>query len=326
MKLLVIGCGSIGQRHISNLIDLNGNIVTACDIDNKKLHYVTGKYNIRTYTDINKALKETFDAVLICTPPSTHIELAEKVVKHNIPVFIEKPISNDFGVRELKRITEKKNLIVMVGYNLRFNREINLIKETLDKKEIGKVLSVKAEFGYYLPDWHPNEDYTKSYSARSELGGGILLDASHEFDYLSWFFGDVKEVFCYAGTYSKLRVDVEDTADILLKFKSGLIGSVHLDFTQRTYTRTCKIIGEKGTINWDCIRNKVNIYVSKDNYTREFVGENDINESYVDEIKHFIHCVKTGEKPISNLGTAIKTLDIALFCKMSSKYNKVIEL
>lgn len=124
-------------------------------------------------------------------------------------------------------------------------------------------MSARVEFGYYLPYWPRKRDYRDSYVARKALGGGIILDSSHEIDSLRWLIGEVKEVSCFAGKISNLDIETEDTAEILLKFKNGAIAEAHLDITRHDFSRIYELIGEKGTIIWDQVRKFLRIYSAK---------------------------------------------------------------
>ena len=327
VKFFVIGCGSIGERHIKNLNSLSAGSILAHDVNCEQLRLIKEKYTIETYDDIEDGFNQKPDAVLVCTPPNMHIPVAIKAVDHNAHVFIEKPISHNLEkVDELISKAKSKNLNILVGYNLRFHSGIQLIKKMIDDEVIGKVLSAKAEFGQYLPDWRPSLDYRKSYSAIKELGGGIILDASHEIDYLQWLIGDIKKVACFADKISDLDVNVEDTAEILLKFENNAIGGIHLDFTQRNYSRNCKIIGEKGTIIWDYSGKNVKLYSAREKQWKNFPIKTDANDMYIQEMKHFIDCINGKTKPLIDASAAKKVLEIALSIKESAKKSVAISI
>ncbi len=328
MKFIVIGCGSIGERHIGNLLSISAGEVLAYDTDQARLKTVKEKYKVDTFSDLSPALKQKIDAFIICVPPNLHLTYALEGLKRNAHVFIEKPISHTInGVAKLNKDAKKKNLIVYVGYNMRFHPGLKLVKQLLDEGKIGRVLSADVEAGQYLPDWHPQQDYRRSYTARKELGGGIILDGSHELDYIRWLIGgEVKEVTCLAGKISRLEVDVEDTAEIILKFDNSIITRVHLDFIQRGYSRSCKLIGEEGTIIWSYTKKKVRLFSAGDNKWQETDIQFEPNEMYIEEMKHFIKCVKGEEKPVVDGDTGKRVLEIALAAKKSAATGRVIKL
>ena len=293
----------------------------------KRLSMVRKKYGIQTCPNLECALKHDFGAALVCTPTSTHIPIALKVLKHGTHLFIEKPISHNLkGVDELIEHARKRKLVVYVGYNLRFHAGLMLVKKMLTRGEIGEVLSARAEFGQYLPDWRPWQDYRRSYSARRRLGGGIILEASHELDYLRWLLGEVEEVSCIAGKLSHLEVDIEDNAEILLKFRSGAIAGVHIDFTRRDFSRNCEIRGEEGSIIWNYPDRFVKAYSARSKRWRTFNVGGERNEMYVREMRHFLRCVRGKEKPLVDEVDGKKALEIVLAAKKSAKTGRKVRL
>ena len=329
MKILVVGCGSIGERHIRNLKRLSVDKIIACDTNPERLALMKGKYGIiqETYTELQEAMDQGIDAVLICTPPSTHVPLALKAIDYNAHVFIEKTMSNSVdGVDELIKRASKNGLIICVGYNFRFHQGLKLVKDKVDGEEIGKIFFARAEFGQYLPDWRPWQDYRQSYTAKKDLGGGIILDGSHEIDYMRWLLGEVEEIFCFAGKISNLEVETEDVAEILLKLKSGAIGEIHLDFVRPGYSRTCELIGEEGVIVWDYSGKLVRIYSSKTKKWNIFNIDVDTNDMYIEEMKNFINSVSGNEKTLIDGNEGRKTLQLALAAKESAKSGKVVKL
>jgi predicted dehydrogenase len=327
MKILVIGCGSIGERHIKNLITLSAGSIIVSDTNPDRLEYIKEKYFLDVFDDVDAAFTTHPDIVLVCTPPPLHIPLAMKAVDHGCHVFIEKPLSHTLEhVDGLLSKAKKKQRIVFVGYNLRFQKGIRLMKQLLEEEAIGKTLAIRAEFGQYLPDWRPSQDYTKSYTAQQSMGGGIILDGSHEIDYVRWFTGEITEVSCFAGTLGSLNVDVEDTAEILLKTTNGIIAEIHLDFLQRVYSRTCKIIGTQGTLLWDYSENMVRLYSAKTKEWKTYPVQTEPNEMYLEEMKHFLSCINGKAVPLIDGYAAKKVLEIALAAKKSANVGKAIHL
>lgn len=327
MKFLVVGCGSIGERHIRNLKNLSDGEIIACDINRERLSVIEKKYDILVSTDSRGVLNHKPDAVIICTPPNSHIPVALNAVKHSTHCFIEKPLSNNLdGVDELIKKAKEKNLILFVGYNLRFHPGLKLTKRMVGEGRIGKMLSAEVEFGQYLPDWRPWQDYRQSYTAKKDLGGGIILDGSHEIDYIRWLMGEIKEVSCFANKISNLKVETEDTAEILFKFESGAIAQLHLDFVQRVYSRSCKLIGERGTISWDYSGKFVKIYTIESKNWEIFNIEADPNDMYIEEMKHFIKCLLGEAKPPVDGRSGERVLEIALAARKSSIIGAVVGL
>jgi len=327
MKILVIGCGSIGERHIKNLKSLSAGTIIAYDINQDQLQGIKEKYSLDVFNDLDAALDQNPDVVIVCTPPVFHMPMAIKAVNHGAHVFIEKPISHTIkDVDDFLNAAKKKKRMVFVGYNLRFQKGIRLMKQLLEEGVIGKTLAIRAEFGQYLPDWRPSQDYTKNYTAHESMGGGIILDGSHEIDYVRWFSGEIKEVSCFADTLSTLNVDVEDTAEILMKTENGIMAEIHLDFIQRVYSRTCKIIGTGGTLIWDYPEKVVKLYSAGTKQWKVFPIQSDSNEMYLEEMKHFLDCVNGKSNLLIDGYTGKKVLEVVLAAKKSAKTGKAIKL
>ena len=327
MDILVVGCGSIGERHIRNLIDISSHDIIAFDTSKERLNIIKESYNVETCDNIERCFECGIDAVIVCTPPSTHLQIAEQAIANGAHVFIEKPISDRLD--NLDKLIEKaanNKKIISVGYCFRFSEGLKMVKSFIDSGKLGRILSIKAEFGQYLPDWRPWQNYKQSYTAKKDLGGGIILDGSHEIDYLYWFVGDVKEVFCFADKISDLEVETEDTAEILLRFSNGAIGEIHLDFTQRAYSRNCKIIGEKGTLIWNFGEQKVRLYSADSKKWEIYDVDADVNLMYIEEMKHFLQCIDVLSTPLTDAMQGKRVLEIALAAKESSENGTAIDL
>ena len=325
LKILIVGYGSIGKRHLNNLISIGFNDILLCSKNKESLKLE--KKGIKIFNSLDKALKEKPDVSIICNETSHHIKTAIKIAKNDSHIFIEKPLSNSLNqICELEKIIKKKKLIAMVGCNMRFHKGIKLIKKLISKNEVGKILSVKVENGSYMPDWHPWEDYRNSYASKKHLGGGVVLTQIHEIDYLYWFFGKAKEIFSFSHKLSDLKINVEDYSGSLLKFKNKIIAEIHLDYFQNPAERNCKILGTKGKIVWNWENNHLQIFKNKKFLTKYLDKNFDRNQMYVDELKYFLNCVKNKKIPMNNISEAYEIQKIALSIKNSSKSGRKIIL
>ena len=327
--ILVTGCGSIGQRHIRNLKALNAGAIIAHDPRPERRQEVEQKYGAKTYDDLDEALEQKPDVAFVCTPTTVHIAPALSAAQAGCHLFIEKPLSHSLdGVDDLIGVVTRKELVTLVGCNLRFHPGIAKMKELLEKEAIGRVLCVRVQAGQYLPDWHPWEDYRQGYSANKALGGGVILDGIHEIDYVTWFLGEVSQVFCFSGKLSSLDIDTEDTAEILLLFVDASIAEIHLDYVQRSYSRSCQIIGEEGTILWDFTEAQVMLHTAASGRWQLFPQkpDYDINAMYVDETKHFLACIQGKATPAQDIKSARRVLEIALAAKGSTETGKVMKV
>lgn len=319
LTALVVGYGSIGKRHAKNLQALGvGKIFFLRHSKSKNLP-------VGHFPSLSAALRENPDFAVIANPTSLHLSVAARLAKEGIDLFLEKPLSNStHGVSELMRIVKNKKLVTMVGYNFRFHPQLIQIKKLTESGVIGKALSARVEVGQYLPDWHPDEDYTKGYAAKKSLGGGVILTLIHEIDYMSWLMGKPKRVFCLADKVSNLKIDVEDVAEILIQYDNRAIGEAHLDYLQRVPRRNLEIIGEKGMILWDYFDGEIKIYKNKKWSTYKLSKNFDRNQMFMREMKHFLGCVREGKETAIPIAEGAKSLRVALAAKKSASTGKLI--
>jgi len=323
-KILVVGYGSIGKRHVENLLSISNLEVIVCternDVSKLKKH-------AKVYSTIKQCLEEKPDIGIIANETSLHVPTAIKLAEAGLDLFLEKPLSNSLkDVEKLYAIVKKKKLITQMGCNMRFHPCIKKIKSMVEQQKIGRIISVQVQNCSYLPDYHPWEDYRNGYAARKDLGGGIILTQIHEIDYMYWLFQEVENVISISGKFSDLDITTEDYVSSLLKFKNKIIGELHMDYFQRPDFRSCKIRGTKGEIYWDSDNNHVNVYaMNKKRWKMEMGLKNyQRNFSYVAQLKHFIKCVKQRKETINDIEQGIATLKIALAMKKSSKTMKSV--
>lgn len=324
MKILVIGYGSIGKRHVDNLLKMNNTEILVVTNQN----YKSTKF-CKFFKNIHDALNEKPHAAIIANNTNEHMKTAVKLAKEKIDIFIEKPLSHSIiGMNELLTHTRKHNLVTMIGCNLRFHENIICIKNLIEKKSIGRIISVQAESGSYLPNWHPYENYRKSYASNSKLGGGVILTCIHEIDYLYWFFGSVKNIIARSGQFGNLKISAEDLSTSIIEFKNGVIGEIHLDYLQQSDIRRCKIIGTDGIIQWDSTSNSVQLFSARTKKWKQIykIQNYDRNLMYEKEISHFIKCVNNRKQTINPLKEGFETLKIALAIKKSSKLRRLVKI
>lgn len=328
-RFLIVGCGSIGKRHIRNLLNLGVKELIAFDVRAERRRDVTTELGVETVERLESGLEREPDALIVAAPTSLHVPIALKGAFRRYHLFIEKPLSNCWeSVERLLDVVRRNDLVTLVGCNMRFHPGLMTVKNLLLEQSVGRVLAARVEVGQYLPDWHPWEDYRQSYSACNRFGGGVILDAIHEIDYIHWLLGDVAAATCLAGKLSQLEIETEDVAALLLRFQNGAVGEVHLDYVQRAYSRTCHVIGEEGTIHWDYTAGQVRWYSAHTRQWRLFSNppEWEPNQMYIDEMKHFLKCLARKEMPIADVFEAARVLQIALAAKASAQQLRWIEL
>jgi glutamate-1-semialdehyde aminotransferase/spore coat polysaccharide biosynthesis protein SpsF (cytidylyltransferase family)/predicted dehydrogenase len=320
-RALVIGCGSIGRRHARNLKSLGVQELGFCDTSPEALKQCCDELNGEAFSDYEQAL-QVFrpDLVLICTPPVYHVEAALAALRARAHVFIEKPLSHESeGIQALISEARRRDRNVQIGYNMRFHPGLRIMKDLIDSGKIGRVLWLSAEVGQYLPDWRPWQNYRESYSARNDQGGGIILDGSHELDYICWLLGRPTELTCRAEHLSSLDVDVEDSAWIYMSFPERRRAELHLDFVQRSYSRTCKIVGETGTALWDFNVPEVRWFSSEQPGWNAIPYTFDSNDMYLSEMRHFLESLGSETGPMIDLEQGRDVILLVEAAKKSSE-------
>lgn len=252
MKFLIAGLGSIGRRHFRNLRALGEQ-----DIVLYRTHHASlpddelGGFPVEM--DLSAALKKHRpDAVIVANPTALHLDVALPAAEAGCHIFLEKPISGSLErVDQLEEAANRSGSRILVGFQFRFHPTLKKAAELIGVGALGQVLTIHAHWGEYLPNWHPWEDYSTSYAARADLGGGVIATLIHPLDYVRWLVGEVDGVWSFNGHISPLAMDVEDVAEIGLRFVNGAIGGVHVNYVQRPPVHRLEIGGTGGTLSWD---------------------------------------------------------------------------
>ncbi len=331
--ILIVGLGSIGRRHIGVIQSIFPDInIVVLRHDQCKNNDIKALGLYRCVTSINEAIALNPQAAIISNPASKHVEVAKILAKKGISLLIEKPISDSLkGVQELIDICHKNRSVLMTGYNLRFLPSLIDFKKNILSKKIGKIYSVRSEIGQYLPSWRPGSDYRDGVSAKRKMGGGVLLELSHEIDYLSWIFGRIDWVKSHVSRQSDLEIDVEDSAQVILGFESvddtQLTASLNIDFIRHDMTRKCFAIGEYGTLLWDGIKGRVEFFEKDRTQVQWEVlhsSKPDRNFTYMKEIEHFFSSVENGMAPSISGVVGLKVVGIVENIKEASHTNSIV--
>ena len=300
MKFLIDGFGSIGQRHTNNLLNLGYKDIIIIS-KKKKLNKKFSKLKI--FTKLKDGLNLKPNVAIICNPTSLHDESIISCAKSDCHIFVEKPISSKIrNEKKINSLIKKKKLINMVGYMMRFHPAIDVIKKLIKNREIGKIFHIQSIWGEYLPHWHPEENYKKSYASNKKLGGGVGLTLSHDLDLIKHLFGIPQKVFKLDSNISSLKLKVNTHCNFLIKFKKDIFAAIHLNYLMKKPQRNINIIGENGQINFDYYKNKI---LLKKNKSEKILKFKDFkrNDLFLNEIHYFIKCIKNN----SNAEPSIKS-------------------
>jgi len=342
MKILVVGCGSIGRRHALNARHL-GKEVVLCDIDKKRMHRFAKKEKFPVfYGDLKDAIRKSRPkAAIVATPTSMHLEHAVTLVSEGIHVMMEKPLAVSLkGIRRLETLIKKNDITFMMAHSFRFHEGLAVLKKLLERKAIGEVYHAQIMNGWYLPDWHIDEDYRKGYSAREKAGGGVLLtNMSHILDISRWLFGDIVSALGWKGRLGRLEIDVEDYASCFLKTEKGTAITALSDFLSRYPRNEIKVFGSKGHAFTAFDKNEIHLWrVSKKRFLpddprvrgkkKRFIRvlkdgvlydpfpeiikfDFQINQRYIDELRYFFNLTKKRVRKFSlDISAGKKVLEL----------------
>jgi predicted dehydrogenase len=322
MHILLIGLGSIGKRHLTNLLSLGYQNITV--VSTKSVLPAEFKHLPVVKTMDEATSQQQFSSAIICVPTAQHINILQQCLQANIQhIYLEKPVSNNFN--DIQTIVfSYPNANIFVGFDMHYDLGLQKVKVLIQEKIIGNIVSVNAQVGQYLPDWRPYEDYSKGMSAKIETGGGVMLDLVHEFDYLYWLFGNAQTIAAMYKNSGSLNIETEDIAEVLIHFKSGVVGTIHLDYLQQKLVRNCLITGSKGSIKWDLTTNKVE-WILSDKSTHEFNYTGyERNERFLNSMKDFLS--QKHNNLTTNFAQGIESLKMVLAAKYSSEKNVFIKL
>ncbi len=293
----VIGCGSIGQRHIRNLRSLGLTDITALRTRRGHTQQIDPDLGVREVTEWDELLAAAPDVAIVSNPTSLHVETTRRLLPHVRGVFVEKPLAARPGedLSALLGEADAHGRTVFVGYNLRYHPVTRAVLAELAEGRVGWPVCLQCQVGQYLPDWHPDEDYRQAYFAREDLGGGVTRTLSHEIDLAAALLGPIERVHGWAGGSEELGIDVDAVSDMLLGHRDGPVSQVHLDYAQRVPSRTGVLVCTDGWIRYDMIAPYVQARTRDEPAPRELLdGPVDPNRAYVDMMDEFLRFVREG--------------------------------
>jgi spore coat polysaccharide biosynthesis protein SpsF len=326
---LIIGAGSIGQRHILNLKKIGINHITA--LRSKKGHFqnLPKTLGVNEVFNWEEVLNMKPDIAIISNPTSFHLDSALKISKIVKGIFIEKPLSNSLaGCNQLIDILNANKIISFVGHNLMFHPIIRKIIDFYNENDVGETINFQCQVGQWLPDWHPYEDFTKAYYARKDLGGGVALTLIHEIHLALELAGLPTSIFGEISENNELNLDVDVCSDLMIKHKSGAVSQIHLDFLQKSAHRSGLLTFEKAWLAYDF--NKMELTAQRINEEPYELFKNsdyDSNNMYLDQLREFVCMVEEGRvKHKYDAQSSLESLKVVEALFKSNKTGKKIDI
>ncbi|MBK8161314.1 MAG: Gfo/Idh/MocA family oxidoreductase [Rhodospirillaceae bacterium] len=333
MRAIVTGTGSIATRHLRNLRQLfpAAILVVVSRPQGKGISAEIQSLVSEQYTDLAAALKVPVDLAVIATPAPFHVEQAMTLVGQGIPTLIEKPLAVTVAeCDQLLALCRRNDVPLLVGYCLRYHPLVAILQERLAAGAIGRLYNMRAEVGQYLPNWRPGTDYRSGVTAQRALGGGALLELSHEIDLVRSLLGMPHAVTAVAARISELEIDVEDIAEIILRHRVAgqeALASIHLDLFRRVPRRRITVDGDGGsaeldfgraTLTFNPVAGAPVVHGVPDGFA--------INDIYLAELQDLIACSKFGRQPLASLAEGLATLRIVEASAQAAHSGKTISL
>ena len=326
-RIVIIGFGSIGKKHLgfaqSHCPNASIKVLTRYPQNNSE------KNPDGYFTSFAEVVEFKPQLIVIANPASFHLNTLNNIAELDSYILIEKPLSDCLdGIEKLSKLFRKTKSRLLVGYNLRFNSSLIYFKELFNKGVLGKLHSVRSEVGQYLPSWRNEIEYQKSVSAQKSLGGGVLLELSHELDYLIWILGRPFSLTAEIDKVSDLDIDTEDHAILTMKYKDvfsqkKILVNLNLDFIRHDITRRCTLIGDQCSLRWDGIAGIVEKFEPKHGcWVEEFSDPQSKDKSYHYEWCHFIDCALGRNKPLVTAQDGVNVLSIIDAARLSSLMGK----
>lgn len=322
-RVLIVGHGNIGRRHLR----LVRSSLPEADIRVLRRRPWGDSPSLADgfFSELEQALSFAPEVAVIANPAPFHLPTASALISSGTHVLVEKPLAADStGVAECLAQARAAGVVFQVGYNLRFLPSLEEFRRLVLAGTVGRVFSCRCEVGQYLPSWRPGADYRLGVSARSDLGGGVLLELSHELDYLRWIFGDVLWVNAWTGRLAGLTAEVEDTAHLILGFAheskaEAAVAALTMDFSRHDATRDCVAIGTGGSLRWSAMSGLVELYAAgASGWQTLYDRRHETDEPYATQWRHFLDCVEFGHEPRVTGDDGLAVLKIVEAAKFSA--------
>jgi predicted dehydrogenase len=258
--MAVLGAGSIGERCIRNLWHGGYRNIVVYRQRNLPFRDI-GEASVEVLTNWEELISRNPYAAFVCSPTSLHMKQATELLEKGIHTLVEKPLSHTLeGFDALEKVAREGKALFWVGYMMRQHPILKELKKIIEDGSYGNLISMQGKWAEYLPDWHPWEDYRHSYAARKELGGGVALTLSHDIDMVNWLSGTEPVKSCIFRNYrSKLEVDVESGAEILIQYHNGITANLHLNYYEKAKERFLKLVFDDASCSVDFFENTLTI-------------------------------------------------------------------
>ncbi|MDY6964185.1 MAG: Gfo/Idh/MocA family oxidoreductase, partial [Pseudomonadota bacterium] len=296
MRALIIGTGSIGQRHMRNLRSVDPAIEFTLLRRNAEPLALWPDATVEV--DLAAALRLTPDLAVLATPSALHFDVLQSLIAHRIPAYVEKPIVTTADqvavIREA--LAQNPGVAHIAGFNLRLLPSLEDARQAVSRGDLGQIVRASFSAGQWLPDWRKGQDHRQGYSARSSEGGGVLFDLSHEFDAARFLLGDMELLYAATARVDALEIDSEAVAVATARSTSGALVSINLDYVTRHPVRRYELVGTQATLTWDLpAKSLVSSSSTGSASLSEDPSDFDVAMTYQTAMQAFLAGVRTGD-------------------------------
>lgn len=313
IHVLVVGGGSIGERHLRCFLQTNRVKVSLCDVNQELLEKISQNYPVeKCYTDFQAALDDGPEAVVICTPAHLHIRMALACAERDIPILIEKPLSTTMeGVDELLDLVEKKQLPVSVAYVTRANPVLQDFRKELQSGRFGKPVQLVLNSGQNFPYFRPA--YREIYYNNRATGGGAIQDAlTHGLNFCEWLVGPITRLVSDADHKVLEGVDVEDTVHVIARH-GEVMATYNLNQYQAPNEMNVMVVCTEGTMRYEPFRSR---WVWQTDPVGEWTAVEfpplERDDGFVAQAEAFLDTIEKGAKPLCSLEEGLQTFKVNL--------------
>lgn len=305
MEFLIVGYGSMGQRHARNLRKICAKNGLSCSIDLLRTRSTDAPEGIRGVYTSKDQFPGTYDAIFITNPTATHYETLVDLIELSGAFFIEKPVFDrtDYDLDFLDR--EEK--VLYVAAPMHYKPAISWLKEHFDFSEAFSLRSISSS---YLPDWRPGVDYRKTYSAHKDMGGGVAIDLIHEWDYLQYLIGFPERVHSIIAKRSDLEIDSDDVALYIADYGDKTT-EIHLDYFGRVPLRKLEIFTKEDTVECDLLTDTISFLKAGE----QIVLTEERDDTQTRELEAFLEMIQGKRESTNDIEHALNTLILAKGCE-----------
>jgi predicted dehydrogenase len=310
-RVIVIGAGSIGERHVRAFRSIEGVALSVVESQKDRARQIADRYECTDwFTELDAVPFERFDAAVIATPADSHVSIGSRCAQAGLHLLIEKPLSaSRAGIDRLVALCEEKQLTAAVGYTLRFHPSVVKVRELVQTGQIGEPFSFESACTHYLPDSRP--DYRRTYYGSANAAAGVILDLSHELNYLEWILGTLRLEASRRASVPELGIADESTADLRLNSAGGLFGQIHLHAADRCIRRECHIVGSEARLSANLLTGEI-LVTSSNQASHRYEALNERDAWHVEQSRDFLEAIQEQRSPRCTVREALGTLEICL--------------